>query len=70
MMDYLKYLGLFDYQAEGRVPPEVKEMPWAPLISKYLSTLREISETFEGKLMREVKAFDFACGDFPVYFLL
>ena len=70
MMNYFKYLGLFDQQAEGPVPPEVKEMPWAPLISKYLSTLGEISKTFEGKVMREVNKFNFACCDFPVYFLL
>lgn len=70
MMNCLKYVGLFDHSAEGPIPPKVKEIPWAPLISKYLSTLGEISKTFKGKVMREVNDFDFACYDFPVYFLL
>ena len=34
---WFQVLGFFNYQAEGPVPPKVKEMPWAPLIFKYLS---------------------------------
>jgi len=30
----------------------------------------EISKTIEGKVIREINEFDFACCDFSMYFLL
>ena len=60
IMDNFKYLGLFNYWAEGPVPPKVKEMPWATLIFKFLSTLGEISKIVREKVRGEVNDFDFA----------
>jgi len=38
MNDGFKYLGFLNYWVEGLVPPEVREMLWAPLIFKDLDT--------------------------------